>query len=125
MAEENEVMLDEKEVEQAQEAALAEDRDSFTLKMNPPVMYNGKEYGELNFDYGALTGEDSLAIENELQRQRGITVVEPAYNINYVERYAARACREGVGVDILKSMPIKYYLKIRNKTRDFLIRAGY
>ena len=125
MAENRDAMIDEKEVEAVEEKALKDERDTFTLKLSPPFEYEGKKYDELVFAYGDMTGEDSLAIENELLRARNITVVEPAYNIHYIERFAARACSAQLDVRAIQMLPIKHYLKVRNRTRDFLVRAGY
>ena len=39
---------------------------AYTLKFKKPFEYDGQSYTELTFNWDALTGEDSLAIEAEL-----------------------------------------------------------
>lgn len=82
----------------------------------------GKKYEELTFDWGKLTGKDSLAIENEMA-QMGIALVNPAFSSEYMVRMAAVACNEAIGSDAFDDMALPDFLKIRRKAKDFLLRA--
>lgn len=87
-----------------------------------PFSFEGKTYEKLTFDFGALTGKDSLRIEEELS-SKGIAVIAPAFSAPYLARMAARACREKIDIDVLEAMPLKDYEAIRGKARTFLLRA--
>lgn len=115
--------LDEKEVEIAQEEAKKEEDSGFNYKLKKPVQYNGKEYMELYFDFNSLTGGDALDVEDEMQRQGKGTVVVAAFNSEYLIRISARACREKVGADIFRYMSLFDYNRIRDRARNFLLRA--
>lgn len=88
-----------------------------------PFTYEGKTYKELVFDWGSLTGEDSLAIENEMS-SLGKPLIAPEFSGEYLIRMAARACNERIGSDALAAMPLVDYNKIRNMARSFLLRSG-
>lgn len=88
-----------------------------------PFTYEGKTYNELVFDWGSLTGQDSLAIENEMQ-SLGKPLIAPEFSGEYLIRMAARACTKKIGSDILIAMPLGDYNKIRNRARSFLLRSG-
>ena len=54
------VPVDEDELNAAKKEAEQEKPGAFTYQMKKPLIYNNKEYTELNFDYSSLTGKDSL-----------------------------------------------------------------
>lgn len=60
-------VIDPKEFDAAQaaaaKAAAAADPYTYTHKLQKPLDYEGKHYESLTFDWGKLTGNDSLAIE--------------------------------------------------------------
>lgn len=113
------VPVDKKEFEVAQEAA-AKAKDTFIVKLRKPLMYNGTEYEELEFDFDGLTGNDSLEVEKELAR-RGVQVLVPAFSGEYLVRIAARACTAPIGHDAMLKMSIQDYNKIRSRVRNFLM----
>ena len=51
----------------AAEAQAKESVGNYTLKLKRPFTYEGQTFDELNFDFEGLTGDDALAIEDELQ----------------------------------------------------------
>ena len=51
----------------AAEAQAKESVGNYTLKLKKPFTYEGQTFDELNFDFEGLTGDDALAIEDELQ----------------------------------------------------------
>jgi hypothetical protein len=112
---------------QEYDAAVAEaNADSapaaYVHHFKKPFEYNGKTYDELGFRFDDLTGEDSLAIEAELQA-KGIMVVAPTFNGEYLMRVAARACTEDIGTDGFKRMRIVDFERIRSRTRNFLMAS--
>lgn len=93
-----------------------------TVQLSRPVTYEGQSYTELRFEWDKLTGEDSLAIENELQAQ-GKFVVAPTFSGEYLVRMAARACTSQIGQDLIRTLPILDYNRIRSAARSFLLRS--
>ena len=51
----------------AAEAQAKESVGNYTLKLKKPFTFEGQTFDELNFDFEGLTGDDALAIEDELQ----------------------------------------------------------
>ncbi len=96
--------------------------DTFELKLKKPVEYNGKTYDTLTFDFGKLTGEDGLNIENELQSLGKFAMV-PAFSGEYLVRMAAKACNEPIGSDIFSKVSLSDYNRVRSAARGFLLRS--
>lgn len=96
--------------------------ESYTHVFRKPFGYMDKTYNELTFDWDKLTGNDALAIENELQ-QLGKPVIVPTFSGEYLIRLAAKACTVSIGSDAFMRMPIGDYNKIRSKARSFLLRS--
>lgn len=88
-----------------------------------PFSYEGKTYEKLTFDWNKLTGEDSLAIENELQ-SLGKAVIVPEFSGEYLVRMASRACTENIGADVILAMSLSDYNAIRGKARSFLLHLA-
>lgn len=112
----------------AEEFAVAEKETetsgyTYTHKFAKPFECEGKKYEELTFDWGSLTGMDSLAIENEMS-QLGKPIIAPEFSGEYLIRMAARACTTKVGSDVLCRMPLGDYNKIRSNARSFLLKSG-
>lgn len=112
----------------AEEFAVAEKEaansmEVYTHTFAKPFEYEGKKHTELTFDWGSLTGEDSLAIENEMSAL-GKPLIAPEFSGEYLIRMAARACTTKIGSDVMSAMPLADYNKIRNKARSFLLRSG-
>lgn len=93
---------------------------AYALKFKKPFEYDGQSYTELAFNWDALTGEDSLAIEAELQAM-GKFIVSPAFSGEYLVRMAAKACTIPIGQDLLRALPISDYNRIRSAARSFLL----
>lgn len=117
------VPVDEEELNAAKEEAKKDNPGAFTYAMKKPLNYNGKEYKELTFDFSILTGKDSLDVENELMAQGKGAVVVAALNTEYIIRIAARACMEPIGSDAFLTMSLFDFNKIKDKTRNFLLRS--
>ena len=130
-------VIDPKEFDAAQAAAAkAADDTVYTLNfyhifagvgheqkwIQKPLDYEGKHYESLTFDWGKLTGNDSLAIEAELTALNQPVII-PSMSAGYLIRMACRACTEPIGVDVIGAMSIRDYNTIRTKARNFLLRS--
>ena len=101
-------------------AAAAADPYTYVHKLIQPLEYEGKKYDTLTFDFGKLTGNDSLAIEAEMSALRQPVIV-PSMSAGYLIRMACRACTQPIGVDVIGAMSIRDYNTIRTKARNFLM----
>ena len=120
-------IIDPEEVEVADAEAVTSP-DTYLHTFSKPFSYEGNTYKELFFDWGSLTAEDSLAIENECAAI-GKTVLVPEISGEYMIRMAVRACvtvidGRRLGVDAFKKMPLGDYNRIRGRARSFLLRSG-
>ncbi len=113
--------FDKKELEAAKIAA-EESSDTFNIQLKRPVEYNGQTFNSLTFDFGTLTGEDGLSIENELQALGKIAMV-PAFSGEYLIRMAAKACTEKIGSDIFMKLSLQDYNRVRSAARSFLLKS--
>lgn len=86
-----------------------------------PFTFQGKTYEELTFDFGKLTLNDSLAVEDELN-VLGKGSFLPEWNSQYLVRLAAKACTDKIGSDVLMALPISEGRRILTRTRNFIRR---
>lgn len=107
----------------AAEAEAAASAHTFTYTLPKPFTYEGKTYEELTFDWGKLTGNDSMAIEGEVNAL-GKAVITPEFSSEYLVRMAARACTVKIDIDVLLAMPLASFNKIRAAARSFLLKSG-
>jgi hypothetical protein len=94
--------------------------DEYTHEFKKPFEYMGTSYKTLTFDWGSLTGRDSLAISSEmtaLGKAVAITTFSPDYHI----RLAARACTTPIGSDAFELMTLRDFNKITSAARNFLL----
>lgn len=110
-----------KEWEAAKEAA-EKSPSTYTHVLKKPFDYEVDTYTELHFDFGALTGKDLLAIEDELLSQNRPVIV-PALSPSFVSLTCVRACKEKIGEDAFEYMGFKDLLTIKDKARNFLLLA--
>lgn len=118
----------------AETAAKAEEGNTsaYVHKLKKPFTFEGCTIEELSFDFDRLTGNDSLAIEDELQAMNKPVIV-PTFSGQYLIRMAARACTTAlttpdgksrrIGVDVIQALPIGDYNRIRSKARTFLLAS--
>lgn len=111
-------------------AKIEEDISTYTHTFRPAFTFRGVSYETLTFNWGALTGADHLAIENELLL-RGKTLVTPEFTGDFLCGMAVRACTnrnsDGFRVldqDSMKALPMRDFQKICKRARSFLLRAG-
>ncbi len=115
--------INKKELDVAEQMAdQNENVYEYVHKLNKPFEYEGRTYESMHFDWGKLTGNDGLAIENEMQAM-GTPVVIPSFSGAYLIRMAARASVENIAVNVLTALPIRDYNKIRSEARSFLLKT--
>ncbi len=115
-------VIDDKELEMAKADAAENAVGVYTHHFKKPFEYNGAEYESLTFDFDSLTGRDTLEIERELGR-KGITVMVPEFNADYLVHMATRACVETIGVDAFDYMALRDFNGIRSAGRRFLLNV--
>ncbi len=95
--------------------AVAEDQDkknaaidyaAFVMQLARPLVHDEKTYTELTFNFEDLSGNDSLAIERELQ-MLGHTVIVANFDSEYLIRVCVKACTEKLGLDALGKLSIR------------------
>ena len=110
--------------------AVAEDQDkknaaidyaAFVMQLARPLVHDEKTYTELTFNFEDLSGNDSLAIERELQ-MLGHTVIVANFDSEYLIRVCVKACTEKLGLDALGRLSIRDFNRLRNTVRGFLSR---
>ena len=126
--------VNEAEFAAAEAAAKAkqENDSAYVHKLKKPFTFEGCTIEELSFDFDRLTGNDSLAIEDELQSMNKPVIV-PTFSGQYLIRMAARACTttlttpdgkaRRIGADVIQALPIGDYNRIRSKARTFLLAS--
>lgn len=112
------------------EAIAEKDIHNYTHHFKKPFTFRDITVEELTFNWGTLTGNDHLEIENEML-MRGKTLVVPEFTGDFLCGMAVRACtmRDENGVSILdmvamRKMPMRDFQIICKKARAFLQRAG-
>ena len=103
-----------------------------TIILKKPFTYEDQTFSELTFDFASLTGNDALAIEDELQ-SLGKPTISPTFSGQFLVRMAARACTATVvdksghprriGDVALRALPIYEFNRVRNKARSFLLAS--
>lgn len=114
------ISLDETELEAAEKEAAEVLEDVYVHTFSRPFEFEGNTYDKLYFDFGSLTGRDSLAIENELSAL-GKPVVVRELSAEYQIRVAARACDAPISADAFNAMSLRDCNKILSKARSFLL----
>lgn len=104
---------------------------SLTHVFREPFVYERKTFETLEFDWGALTGADSMAIEDEILARTRRTVVNPRFSSEYLTAMAARACTyrnadgfRTITADALYELPLPEFRAICLAARSFLLRSG-
>lgn len=112
------------------EQAAQPDPALYTHRLKKPFTYENKTVEQLDFDFGALTGADTLAIEGELNH-RLKNLMYPHLSWEFMSLMAVRACttRDGNGLRVvdeklLKALPMRDYNRIVGAARNFLLGSG-
>ena len=117
----NKVVLSDTELnalEAIQQEAVAGKLSGYTHTFDTPFTFEGRTYDTLTFDFSKLSGDDDIAIENELQAL-GKPVVVAEMSGEYQIRLAARACKERLGVDAFTAMPLPMSMYASSPHRPF------
>ena len=94
---------------------------TITHKLSKPFEWEGKTYKELKLDFENLIGQDMIDIEDEMAAV-GQYALSPEISTSYLSKLAAKAA--GVGSDLIEHLPIRDFGRVKNLSRDFLIRTG-
>ena len=86
----------------------------YNHRLSAPFEYEGKKYEELTFDFGALSGNDAIMIEEELE---GINkyILAPETSKAYQSRAAE------VPADLIEALPLQDFNRITSAARNFLV----
>lgn len=96
--------------------------NTYTHVLKAPFIYEDKEYAEITLDFGKLTGNDALAIEEEM-RSEGVNFIRnEAYDGGYQLIAAAKA--SGVAKDVLLALPIRDNRAIKIRAKRYLLDGG-
>ena len=98
----------------AAEAQAKESVGNYTLKLKRPFTFEGQTFDELNFDFEGLTGDDALAIEDELQAI-GKPTISPTFSGQFWHAgdFGTLQCAR----DIFE------FNRVRGKARSFLLAS--
>lgn len=127
---ENEKAVTAEEMQQAQKTGTVdfsekkeekEKSGNYTHYFKKPVEIEGQKYTSLTFYFENLVGEDIEAIEEELQDQNKY-VLTPEISSAFQSMLAARAAK--IPADAIRRLPVRDYMAIKNKARNFLINMG-
>lgn len=91
---------------------------NYTHNFKKPVEIEGQKYSSITFYFERLTGEDIEAIEEELQDQNKY-VLTPEISSAFQSILAAKAAK--IPADAIRRLPVRDYMAIKNKARNFLI----
>lgn len=112
------------------EAQAQKDPGVYTHILQEPFTYQSTTYEKLTFNWKALSGKDSVAIERDLLN-RNVTTVIAEFTPEYLAAMAARACTyrnaDGfrmVTADTLYALPLPEFREICAAARRFLLRSG-
>lgn len=94
---------------------------TITHNLSKPFEWEGKTYTELKFDFDSLIGQDMIDIEDEMAAV-GQYALSPEISTSYLSKLAAKAA--GVGSDLIEHLPIRDFGKVKNLSRNFLIKTG-
>jgi len=97
---------------------IAENKGVYKLVLSKPVTYNNVVITEIKFDWASLTGDDHMAIENEMLAF-GKFMAKAKFSGEFIKRMAARASTPRVGVDFFGRVTLLEYDGIRNAAYDF------
>ena len=112
------------------EQSAQPDPELYTHKLARPFTYENKTVEQLDFDFGSLTGMDTLAIEAELNH-RLKNLMYPHLSWEFMTLMAVRACTTRDANDMrvvdekfLKALPMRDYNRIMGAARNFLLASG-
>lgn len=104
--------------------------DVYTHRFSKPFEYQGKKAEKISFDFGAMSGQDMLDVEREMQACQEFSVgaeVSKMHQCKLVARAANYAKEDNgfvIGSDVIAALPMRDFNTICNKARNFLLDIG-
>lgn len=84
------------------------------ITLSHPVNYKDTQLDALDLELDSLTGNDLIAIEDSLRASGQVNMFSQSY-------FAAIAARSAhVPVEVLKSLPVKDFMKVTSEVINFL-----
>ena len=105
------------EIEETKEIGN-ENKTAYKHIFKKPFTWEGKEYTEINFNFGGLTGNDALSIEQEMEQNNEYPLA-PEVSKSYQAKMAARAGE--IPSDLIAGLPLQDFNRITNAARNFLV----
>lgn len=96
-------------------------KDIWGITLSKPVTYEGEEIKELTFNFGKLTGDDAINIEEELRAQNKPIFMNEAASTDYLMAVAVRTCERAVDMRFFRKIKIVDFLRIKSRMRLFLL----
>lgn len=97
---------------------------STVITLSRPVMYNGEEIRELDFEWDRLTGKDSLDIENEVNMRQKV-VGNPRFSGEYLLCMAVKASCPKVDRSFFLRMALTDFNRVRSAASNFLLQSEF
>lgn len=103
--------------------SLAEiEEDSFIIKLKNPVLWEGKEYKEIDLsNMSSLTGRDMIAINKYMARSQVGVDVMPEVSMEYAFHFASKATR--MPIEFFMDLPPRVATRVKNRVMGFLFSA--
>lgn len=105
--------------EQNQEVNQAAVPSPPVFKLTRPFTYEGDTYTEFPFDLDALTGEDMLSCERQMNTMTDQFVLSRAISMLFQLTVASRAAQ--VPPDVLRALPAKDFARMMQRVQNFLL----
>lgn len=100
---------------------LSNSKDVWEITLSNPVLYEGEEIKKLTFNFGKLTGDDAINIEEELRAQNKPIFMNEAASTDYLMAVAVRTCERAVDMRFFRKIKIVDFLRIKSRMRLFLL----
>ncbi|MCZ8520125.1 MULTISPECIES: phage tail assembly protein [Paenibacillus] len=112
----------EKAAEQTAEEQVKEELQASvqTFTLSKPYLFDGESHTEIKLNFDALTGEDLIACERQLNvLYPGTTIPMKEISKQYLAVVAAKAA--GVPVEFMQKLPAKDFSKVTIRVQNFLL----
>ena len=84
------------------------------ITLSHPVPYKDTELDALDLELDALTGNDLIAVEDNLRASGQVNLFSQSY-------FAAIAARSAhIPLEVLKALPVKDFMKVTSEVINFL-----
>ena len=89
------------------------------IKLKKPIRHQGQEVSEIDLDLDALTGDDLIAVEDQIFKTGGNPLQNTDLSRVYHITVAARALH--MPVETLRGMCARDFARVVNEVRNFLL----